>query len=168
MVAILTLTTAYEEARTLEMEELFGRPDPVSRFHDTDATHTRAIYIPEANEIAAAASATLDYVHLFKPKAEILEYSLKQQTTTMWFKFYNWFSHTFRSFLEHDNFHVDEFDLHKHVDFQHFLKRSVSDSTMFQSTMKLVNEARRRNSIESLITFIRVNKLVSSVHSINN
>ena len=143
---------AYEEARTIEMKELFCRPDSASRFHDRDTIHTMAIYIPEENEEAAAASATHDYVHLFKSKAEILEYSLNQQTTAMWFKFYNWFSHSFRSYLESDNFHVDNFDLHKHPDFQQFLKRSLSNPTTIQTTMQSVDEARRRNSIEPLIT----------------
>jgi hypothetical protein len=143
--------TAYEEAKTNEMKNVFHRYDPATRFHDTNAANSMSLYLPEENIAGTNADATNEYVYLFKTESEILEYSLNQQTTAMWVKFYDWFVHTFRIFIEREDVRFDAFDLINHPDFKQFLTRSLSEPNL-QKTMKSVDEAKRRNSIEPLIT----------------
>ncbi|CAF3226614.1 unnamed protein product [Rotaria sp. Silwood2] len=143
--------TAYEEARDFEMKQLFDRPDSASRFHELNAAHTLSIYLPCENHGDTLASAPLNFVRVFKSESEILDYSINQQTTAMWLKFYNWFSHTFRTFIEREDFQIDAFDLHKHADFQQFLKLHFSDPVQYELTMKSIGDAQRSNSIEPLI-----------------
>jgi hypothetical protein len=143
--------TAYEEAQTDEMKQLFIRPDSTHRFHETNTANTMSLYFPDANVEGVIASQTVDYVQVFQTKSEISEYSLNQQTTAMWLKFYNWFFHTFRTFTERDDLRIDAFDLHNHPDFQQFLKGTISDTNEYSNTMQSVDESRRRNSIEPLI-----------------
>ncbi len=144
--------TAYEEARSLEMKQLFDRPDSTGRFHELDAAHAIGVYLPEENERDPTASNTQDFVQVFKTEEEIFQYSLNQQTTIMWLKFYNWFTRTFRVFIEREDFHIDDFDLHKHGDFQQFLKSNLTDPVRYQITIESINEAERRKSIVPLIT----------------
>jgi hypothetical protein len=144
-------STAYEEAKTDEMKQLFNRCDSSNRFHETNATDAMALYVPAQNIESTNTGTTPDYVHVFKTQSEIFEYSLNQQTTAMWLKFYNWFAHTFRTFVDRENVHIDAFDLNNHPDFKQFLKRSLSEPNIGK-TMDSVNESKRRNSIEPLIT----------------
>ncbi|CAF2394417.1 unnamed protein product [Rotaria sp. Silwood2] len=144
--------TAYEEARSPEMKQLFTRPDLTCRFHELDAAHAIAVYLPEENDRDSAAHETQHFVQVFQTEEEIFQYALNQQTTAMWLKFYNWFTHTFRVFIEREDFHIDQFDLMNHGDFQQFLKSNLSNPVHYQFTIKLINEAQRRNSIEPLIT----------------
>jgi hypothetical protein len=144
--------TAYDEAQSIEMRTLFLRPESTDRFHETNTTETISVFLSEENVENVNASKTADYIHLFRTQSEIFEYSLNQQTTAMWLKFYNWFSHTFRTFIERDEFHIDGFDLINHPDFQEFLKRSLPEPEKYTQTMQSVNEAQQRNSIEPLIT----------------
>jgi hypothetical protein len=143
--------TAYEEAQTDEMRQLFNRSDPANRFHETNTENIMSLYLPEENIEDVSASKTFDYVQVFKTQSEILEYTINQQTTAMWVKFYDWFVHTFRIFIERDELHVDEFDLINHPDFKQFLKRSLSEANI-EKTMESVAAARRFNSVEPLIT----------------
>jgi hypothetical protein len=133
------------------MKQLFMRPDSTDRFHEINTAETISVFFPEENIEGVNASRTMDYVHLFRTKSEIFEYSLNQQTTAMWLKFYNWFSHTFRTFIERDELHVDAFDLNNHPDFKQFLEQSLSDPEKCAKTMAAVNEAKRLNSIKPLI-----------------
>ncbi|CAM4939572.1 unnamed protein product [Rotaria socialis] len=142
---------AYEEASTPEMRKLFDRPNTTNRFHELDPTHTIALYIAEGTNPDPNPNATFNYIHFFKSDDEILEYSLNQETTALWLKFYNWFTHSFRSFLPTENFSVDGFDLQNHADFKQFLQ-SLPDPKMRQNCLKFMNEASRRKSIEPLIT----------------
>jgi hypothetical protein len=142
---------AYEEARTPEMKKLFDRPNLTSRFHELDPTHTIALYIAEDAKTNSNPNCTSNYVHFFKSDDEILEYSLNQETTAFWFNIYNWFTHSFHSWLQYDNFHVDAFDLQNHADFKQFLQ-NLSDPMKRQHCQRFIQEASRRNSIEPLIT----------------
>jgi hypothetical protein len=144
--------TAYDEAKSVEMKQLFLRPNSTDRFHETNTAETLSVFLPEEDIESVNASQIVNYVHLFQTESEILEYSLNQQTTAMWLKFYNWFFHRFRRFIEREDLHVDAFDLINHPDFQEFLKQSLSDPEKYEKTMQSVNEAKRLNSIEPLIT----------------
>jgi hypothetical protein len=144
--------TAYEETRSPEMKQLFERPDSTGRFHELDTGHTIAVYLPEENDRDPAATETQDFVQIFKTDTEIFQHSLNKQTTAMWLKFYNWFSHTFRVLIERDDFHINQFDLNNHGDFQQFLRDNLSDPIRYQITIRSINEAQRRKSIEPLIT----------------
>ena len=143
--------TAYEEASTEEMKQLFHRSSPTDRFHEEDTAAAFAVYLPEADEENARVNETVDYVHLFRSDEEIFEYTLNQQTSAMWLKLYDWFMHTFRTYIEREDLHVDTFNLHNHPDFRQFLKQSLDDSNM-KEAMTSINTARRNNSIEPLIT----------------
>ena len=144
--------TAYEEARTPEMQKMFDRPTLTNRFYETDTACTMELYLPGDNKANANPNGSLDFVRIFETQDELMEYSLNQQTAATWLKFYDWFFHLFRSFAERDDFKIDTFDLHKHPDFQQFLRHSLSEREKYQKTMIAVNEAKRRNSIEPLIT----------------
>jgi hypothetical protein len=144
--------TAYDEAQSIEMKNLFLRPESTDRFHETNTTETISVFLSEENVESVNASKTANYVRLFQTQTEIFEYSLNQQTTAMWLKFYNWFSHTFRTFIERDDLRVDTFDLINHPDFKQFLERSLADPEKYAKTMESVNKAKQRNSIEPLIT----------------
>ncbi|CAF3541537.1 unnamed protein product [Rotaria sp. Silwood2] len=144
--------TAYEEASTPEMQQLVARASQMNRFYETNTVHTTALYVIDESKQMVNPNETLDFVRIFQSQDEILDYALNQQTTALWIKFYNWFCHTFRLFIERDNFHIDSFDLHKHPDFQHFLKRSLPEPEKYRNMMKAINEAKRCNSIEPLIT----------------
>jgi hypothetical protein len=143
--------TAYEEAETNEMRQLFDRDDGVNRFHETNTANTVSLYLPESNIDGMNVDSTVPYIQIFKSESDILEYTINQQTTAMWVKFYDWFVHTFRTFLERDEVHLDAFDLPNHPDFKQFLSRSLPQSN-FEKTMESVEEARRSNSIDPLIT----------------
>jgi ankyrin repeat protein len=41
--------TAYDEAQTREMKQLFNRFDSSNRFHETNAADAMALYVPEQN-----------------------------------------------------------------------------------------------------------------------
>ena len=142
--------TAYEEAETVEMRDLFNRNNPVHRFHETNTASTVALYLPEENIDGMNIDRTVDYIHVFKSDADILDYTMNQQTMAMWVRFYNWFAKTFRTFIERDELRVEAFDLLNHADFQQFLKRSLSQSNL-ERAMESVDEAQRLNSIEPLI-----------------
>ncbi|CAF3307506.1 unnamed protein product [Rotaria sp. Silwood2] len=142
---------AYEEAQTPEMKKLFDRPNSTNRFHELDPVHMMALYIAEESTTNPNSNATFNYVHFFKSEDEILEHSLNQEATALWLKIYNWFTHSFRSFLQTDNFSVGAFDLQSHADFKQFVQ-NLPDPQMRQSSMKFIQEANRRNSIEPLIT----------------
>jgi hypothetical protein len=144
--------TAHDEAQTDEMKQLFMRSNSIDRFHETNTADAISMFFPEEDVESVNASATVNYVHLFRTESEISEYSLNQQTTAMWLGFYNWFTHTFRKLIERNDFRVDAFDLINHPDFQQFLKRNLADPEKYTKTMKAVNEAKQRNSIEPLIT----------------
>jgi len=144
--------TAYDEAKSVEMKQLFLRPNSTDRFHETNTAETLSVFLPEEDIESVNVSQIVNHVHLFQTESEILEYSLNQQTTAMWLKFYDWFFHKFRRFIEREDLHVDSFDLINHPDFQEFLKQSLSDPGKYTKTMESVNEAKRRNSIEPLIT----------------
>jgi hypothetical protein len=143
--------TAYDEAKSFEMKNLFLRPESTDRFHETNTTETISVFLSEANVESVNASKTAKYIHLFQTPSEVFEYSLNQQTTAMWLKFYNWFSHTFRTAIEREDLHVDTFDLINHPDFKQFLERSLADPKKYAQTMKSINKAKQLNSIEPLI-----------------
>lgn len=143
--------TAYDEAQTDEMKQLFDRYDLSDRFHETNIGDAISMFFPEVNNENLNVNGTNGYVHLFQTKSEIFEYSLNQETTAMWLNFYNWFLHTFRTFIEREDLHIDAFDLHNHPDFQEFLKQNLSDPKKYEKTMQRVIEAQRRNSIAPLI-----------------
>jgi hypothetical protein len=143
--------TAYEEAKTKEMRQLFDRNDALDRFHEINTANTMELYLPETSIDGVNVDKTFDYVHIFKSESDILEYTINQQTTAMWVKFSSWFIHRFRPFIEREDVHVDAFDLHNHPDFQEFLKRSLPEPKV-EKTMESVREAQRSNSIEPLIT----------------
>lgn len=142
---------AYEEAQTAEMRNLFNRPDSTNRFHELDPSHAMALYIAEDTGGNTARNTTLNYVHLFKTEDEIFEYSLNQETTAFWLKTYDWFTHTFHSWLQDDNFSVNAFDLQNHADFRQFIQ-NLSDPKKSSLCHKFLQEASRINSIEPLIT----------------
>ena len=143
--------TAYEEAQTIEMKRLFMRSDSTARFHETNTAETISVFLPKEDIENVNTSQTVNYVHLFETESEVFEYSLNQQTTAMWLSFYNWFAHTFRTFLERDDVNVNTFDLNNHPDFKLFLQRTLSDPEKYTLTMESVKKAKRRNSIEPLI-----------------
>jgi hypothetical protein len=134
------------------MKQLFMRSNSTDRFHETNTADAISMFFPEEDVESVNASRTVSYIHLFQTESEILEYSLNQQTTAMWLGFFNWFTHTFRIFIERNNVRVDAFDLINHPDFQEFLKRNLAEPEKYTKTMKAVNEAEQRNSIEPLIT----------------
>jgi hypothetical protein len=142
--------TAYEEAETKEMKQLFDRNDVSDRFHETNAVNTMELYLPETNIDGINVDETVDYVHSFKSESDILEYTINQQTTAMWVKFSSWFIHRFRPFIEREDVHVDAFDLPNHPDFKQFLTRSLPEPKV-EETMKSIHQAQRSNSIEPLI-----------------
>ncbi|CAF0737468.1 unnamed protein product [Adineta steineri] len=144
--------TAYEEAQSPEMKQLFERPDFPDRFHELDTAQVIDIYLPEEDNANPAINETQDFVQVFKTDAEIFEYSLNTETIAMWFKYFTWFTHKFHTFIERDDFHIDQSDLYKHEDFQQFLKNNLTDPDHYQITTKSINEARQRKSIEPLIT----------------
>jgi hypothetical protein len=143
--------TAYEEAETNEMRQLFDRDDALNRFHETNTANTVSLYLPESNIDGMNVDSTVPYIQIFKSQSDILEYTINQQTTAMWVKFYDWFFHTFRTFIEREDLHIDAFDLPNHPDFKQFLSRSLPESNV-EKTMESVQEARRSNSIDPLIT----------------
>jgi hypothetical protein len=146
--------TAYEEAQSNEMKELFMRPNSTNRFHEMNPSNTISMFFAEEDitNVNASQIASSSYVHLFRTKSEIFEYSLNKQTTAMWLKFYNWFFQTFRTFIEREELRVDAFDLINHLDFKEFLERNFSDvPEKYTKTIQSINEAKRRNSIEPLI-----------------
>ncbi|CAF0863723.1 unnamed protein product [Rotaria sp. Silwood1] len=150
--------TAYDEAKTSEMQELFHRPDSSNRFHDENTAHSVEIYVTSEHNDSTNANFKFDYVHEFQSDDEISEHAVNQQALAMWLKFYNWFTQKFRKFLERDDYHIDAFDLDKHADFKQFLEHNVSNSSDYQLTMELINKARHSNSIEPLITLYTSNK----------
>jgi hypothetical protein len=143
---------AYDEAKSIKMKQLFMRPNSTDRFHEINTAETISMFFPKGNIESINVSQKVNYVHLFRTESEIIEYPLKQQTIAMWLNFYNWFFRIFRTFTEPNDFHIDTFDLINHPNFQEFLQESFSDPVKYTKTMKLVNEAKRRNSIEPLIT----------------
>ncbi|UJR17639.1 hypothetical protein I4U23_004535 [Adineta vaga] len=143
--------TAYEEAQSSEMRQLFERANSTDRFHESDPAHAISVYLSEENEEDSATSETQHFIQMFQNEDEIFQHALNQQTTAMWLQFYNWFTHTFRVFVERNEFHIDQFDLLKHGDFQQLLKSNLSDPVRYQRIMQLADEARRRNSIVPLI-----------------
>ena len=142
--------TAYEEASTPEMKQLFDRSSASDRFHETDTAATVAVYLPEGTTENAHANESVDYVQLFRTNEEIFEYTLNQQTAAMWLKFYDWVMHTFRKHIEREHLRVDAFDLQNHPDLRKFLKQNLDDQKI-QETMKLITKAGQSNSIEPLI-----------------
>lgn len=142
--------TAYEEAETMEIRDLFHRHHSSHRFHETNITNTIALYLHEENTNGTNIDRTVDYIQVFRSDTDILKYSINQQTMAMWVKFYNWFAQTFRIFIENDQFHVDTFDLLNHRDFGQFLERRLSETNL-QTAMESVRQAKRLNSIEPLI-----------------
>ena len=142
--------TAFEEAETNEMRQLFDRNETGNRFHETNTANTVSLYLPESNVDDMNVDRTIPYIHIFTSDSDILKYTINQQTTAMWVKFYDWFFHTFRSFIERDDLRVDAFDLHNHPDFKQFLSKSLSEDNV-RRTMESLLKVRRRNSIEPLI-----------------
>lgn len=144
--------TAYDEAYTDELKALFHRDRATRRFCEENIHGAIAVYLPDSGEDNATneSDPRADYVHLFKSESEVFEYSLNQQTTAMWLKFYNWFTHTFRSLVEQDGYHIDAFDLHRHQDFQEFLLRHLPPENA-RKTRESIDRARQENSIDPLI-----------------
>ena len=142
--------TAYEEAETSKMRDLFHRLNSTHRFHETNTANTVALYLPEEKMNAMNVDRTVDYIHVFRSEVDISKYVINRETMAMWVRFYNWFAKTFRTFIETDQLHVDAFDLLNHRDFKEFLKRNLSEDNV-EKAMDLVHEAKRRNSIEPLI-----------------
>ncbi|CAF2092749.1 unnamed protein product [Rotaria magnacalcarata] len=142
---------AYDESKTTEMRQLFNRSDASERFHDTNTTHSREMYVASEHYDNTSTNVRFDYVHEFQSDNEISEHLINQQTLAMWLKFYTWFTKKFRNYLERDEYHIDAFDLDKHADFQVFLQHNVSNSNNYQFTMNLISEAQNSNSLEPLI-----------------
>jgi hypothetical protein len=153
---------AAEEATTSEMEILYIRPGSTGRFLETDTARNVSIYLPVDAETRSTTNNTdvvtdvtkkeaLEYFQSFKSEKEVYTYSLNQQTTAMWLRFYNWFSRTFPSLFHRDNLQLDAFHLHNNTDFDDFLKRKLSEENCEQ-TRKAIREAHGKNSIDPLIT----------------
>ena len=133
------------------MKQVFQRPNSNNRFHEMNPSNAMSMFFAEENITNVNVSRTNSYVHLFRTKSEIFEYSLNKETTAMWLKFYNWFCQSFRTFIEREELRVDTFDLINHRDFKQFLERNLSDPEEYAKTMQSINEAKRRDSIEPLI-----------------
>ncbi|CAF3738777.1 unnamed protein product [Rotaria sp. Silwood1] len=129
------------------MKQLFGRPNMANRSHESDANHAITIFLPQENSEHSAAREKFDFVQVFQTESAILEYSINKQTTSMWLRFYNWFTLKFRTFLERDDFQIDPLDLHKHIDFQQFLQRSLSDPARYQNAMQMIDEAEQTHGL---------------------
>jgi hypothetical protein len=143
--------TAYDEASTPEMKQLFQRCSPVDRFHEINALAAFTVYLPNEDIEHCQVHDRASYVHLFTTHEEVLEYTLNQQTSAMWLKFCNWAMHTFRTYIEREDLHVDTFDLQNHPDFRQFVNQSLTEFGKVK-TMESIHVARQNHSIEPLIT----------------
>lgn len=170
--------TAYEEAETPEMQRLFVRSEASDRFHDSNLSKTVRHYLPESvatdvtvdgsiksrpiqNEInnltTTAVSEKSDFFKTFKTEEDVYKHSLNHQTTAMWLRFFNWFSHTFPSLFRRDELNLESFQLHRNEDFNLFLKEHMGNS--YSEAVKLFDNAHENNSIETVLKIYSMERI---------
>ena len=139
----------YEEIKTPEMARIYERPTS-TRFHDSDPrTSFETFKLYDQKDVQQP---NLEWIRTFRTQDELKEYSLKQQTTAMWFQIFYRLSHTFSGTLNRRDFRADLFDLESDRDFDHFLKNAIPDVDAYKRTKEALMEAEKKKDIVPLLT----------------
>ena len=139
---------AYEEIETPEMNTVFERMAS-TRFYDPEPKKSLATF--KRSDENDEQKPKFEWIRTFKSDDELKEYSLKQQTTAMWFRFFHRVSHTFSGILNRRDFRADFFDLESDRDFMEFLKLAIRDDDAYQRTIDELKEAEKAKDIVPLI-----------------
>jgi hypothetical protein len=139
----------HEEIKTPEMSKIYERPTS-TRFHELNPKTSLETFKPRDQEDVQQPK--FAWIQTFENEREIKDYSLNQQTTAMWFQFFNWVSHTFSERLDRDDFHANLFDLESDRDFATFLKDTIQDDDAYKRTREALKKAEMAKDIVPLIT----------------
>jgi hypothetical protein len=139
---------AHEEIQSPEMRKIYQRPD-LTHFHESDPKTSSQTYVPHDQEQVKAEK--FDWIQTFETDEELQQHALKTQTTAMWFKLFNWVSHTFSGALNRTDFRANLFDLESDRDFDGFLKRAIPDEDAYQKTRDALIKAEKAKDIVPLI-----------------
>ncbi|CAF1305599.1 unnamed protein product [Didymodactylos carnosus] len=143
----------YDEIQTDEMRQLFERSSR-TRFHEQNLDKSFEMFTPEQSQHR-------NYIQMFKPEKDVMEYITNRQTMVMWLKFFDWFSHKFSRFIDRTealnedgteregDYKASLFDLDADRDLDEFLKEV--DAETYDENKNALRSAQTSESVVPLI-----------------